>query len=201
MKDENIEKSVGTLYEGLILKKNHPSSKYYYVLILLRGMLLVGVNVFIDEIPLLQIIVMIFFNVFFMFYVCKTIEFESQYLTWANQIAEVFILIGEILSMTLCPRSLTAEFKESIGWIIIGLFSSILASQFAYGIYLQILAVIDLVKKAKVLLKKRRQRKVSPEIEGNNLTTETSPNILITEISARNMTMNENSGRVITLES
>jgi len=194
MKDLNIEKSVGTLYEGLVLQKDKPSQKYYYVIVLLRGMLLVGVNVFIDEIPEVQILTMIFFNIFFMFYICKTIEFESRYLTYTTQFAEVFILAGEILIMTLIPGGLTDEYTTLIGWLIIGLFSSILASQFAYGIYLQILAVIDLVKKAKALLKKK---KVSPVMERNNSTIETARKMIIPEISARDLTMNENFGRVI----
>lgn len=200
MKNPNIEKSVGTLYEGLVLNKDKPSQKYYYVIVLARGMLLVGVNVFIDEIPLLQIIVMALFNIFFAYYVCKKIEFESRYLTLANQIGEVFILIGEILIATLCPRSLTGEFEKLIGWLIIVLFSSVLIAQFAYGIYLQILALKDLVKKARDLLEKRRQRrKVAPVIEVN-FTVETSENRIMTENPPGNVTFRENFERIITIE-
>jgi len=200
MKDQKVKKSIGTLYEGLVLKKDQPLGKCYYVLILLRGILLVFVDVFLDEIPAAQIIIMTFFNVFLMVYVCQRIEFEARYLTWTNQIAEVFILIGEILIITLSPEGMTDEFRDLIGWIIIALFSMILALQFVYGIYLQTLALVGLVKKGRNLLKKKSQQKVSPDTS-ENTPIATSRNIIIAEISAGNMTINENCTRGITLES
>ena len=77
------------------------------------------VDVFIDTIPPVQIATMILFNLFFMYYVCQIIEFESRYLTWTSRIKEVIILIGEILIMVLHRQETTKVFRDLIGWIII----------------------------------------------------------------------------------
>ena len=67
-KNPNVENSVGTLYEGLRMNKYRAWRKYYYLIFLLRGILLVSVDAFLDSTPWLQVGSLIAFNVFFACY-------------------------------------------------------------------------------------------------------------------------------------
>lgn len=158
-KEPNIENSIGTLYEGLVMKKGQPYAKYYNLLILLRGMLLVFLDVFVDFWPIIQISTMIIFNLFFICYVWKMVEFESGYLTWTSKVKEALIFMGEVLISTLYHDDLNnKEFKDLLGWIIIGLFVLMLVLEVSYGIYLQIVAFRTFLKPTVALMKKRKKK-------------------------------------------
>ena len=197
-KEENIESSIGTLYEGLVMKKDKPSAKYYYLLILLRGMLLVFLDVFVDFWPIVQISCMIIFNLFFICYVWKIVEFESSYLTWASKMKEALIFMGEVLISTLYHEDHNnKEFEDLIGWVIIGLFVFMLVLEVSYGVYLQVVAFRIFFRKGVELLKKRKnKRRVqhNSEIsviksESSSISNESSPGK--SEIS---------SGKILTIE-
>ncbi len=159
LKNPSIENSIGTLFEGLVLKKEKPSGKYYYLLILFRGMLLVSVDVLADQYPIVQTTKMAIFNVFFVYFVWAIIKFESRYLNWTNRIKEVLILISEILFMTLCYQQ-NEKYRNIVGWLIISMLGLTLAMELLFGFYLQILAVRDFVKRIREHCRKKKRKLV-----------------------------------------
>ena len=60
LKKKDARDEYGTLYEGIELSQ--PPSKYYYLLILARGILLVVLIVFLESVPVLQVVPLIIFN-------------------------------------------------------------------------------------------------------------------------------------------
>ena len=176
LKEPHVENSIGTLFEGIVLKKEKPSGKYYYLLILFRGMLLVFVDVMADQFPIVQTTVMAVFNTFFVYFVWKVIKFQSRYLNWTNRIKEVLILIAEIFFMTLCYQQ-NEKYKNIVGWLIISMLGLTLAMELLFGFYLQILAVRDFVKRIREYYKKNKKVKVIAPMP----TEETSKNVLTTE--------------------
>ena len=185
LKDSRVEESIGTLFEGLLLKKEKPSGKYYYLFILFRGMLLVFMGVFVDHLPLVQTTIMALFNLCFVYYVCVVIEFQSRYLTWTNRIKEVLILLVELLFMALSSKNTTEEWRNLAGWVIICMLGVTLAMELLFGFYLQVLAARDFAKMMRELVKrmrencKKRKQRIDKEPAIQN--EETSRNILTIE--------------------
>ena len=127
---------------------------------------------------------MIIFNLLFAYYNIKVIEFESCYLTIANRIKEILILAAEIFMMLLCRKSLTDEFKDVIGWIVVVMLASILVMELGYGFYLQAIALKNGIKRLKNYCKKRKQKRAvqqEKEKEDPRIPTESSANMLTIE--------------------
>jgi len=178
LKDPHIEMSIGTLFEGLVFKKENAPAKYYYLLVLLRGMLLIFMIVFLDHFPIVQVAAMASFNVFFVFYVWKYIQFEYRYVTWTSRIKEVLIMMAEFLFMTLISDYNTENFRNIIGWIIIFMLGLTLTMELLFAFYLQILAVRmysrrvrDLMKKFREYCKERKQKKKKQQVKVHGIPT------------------------------
>ena len=160
LKDPIIENSIGTLFEGLRMKKYRAWGKYYYFIVLLRGVLLVFMDTFTDFLPSLQIGSLITFNMFFACYAWTVIEFESRYITWTTRIKEVLILMVEIFLLVLYVQEGEKPYEDMIGWIIIVTLGVVLAMEICYGVYLHILAVVELWTRIKKILCKKKKRKI-----------------------------------------
>ncbi|RYE39185.1 MAG: hypothetical protein EOP48_26085, partial [Sphingobacteriales bacterium] len=143
IKDENFENSVGTLYEGLKMKKYQSFSKFYYFIILLRGMLLAFLNIFVDNFPIIQVTSLIVFNVLLVGYVWKFIEFESRYLTWTSRVKEVLIFMAEVFIIALYDQD--QEYRDIVAWIIIMILGSVFIMDLFYALYLQGLTVKEMI--------------------------------------------------------
>ena len=176
LKNPSVENSIGTLFEGIVLKKDKPSGKYYYLLVLFRGMLLVSVDVLADEFPIVQTTIMMIFNVFFVYFVWTIIKFESRYLNWTNRIKEVLILVVEIFFMTLCYVQ-NEKYRNVVGWLITSMLGLTMVMELLFGFYLQALAVRDFVKRIREFFRKKKKKLVIAPVK----TEETSRSFTIVE--------------------
>ena len=108
----------GTLYEGILL--NNPASKYYYSLLLIRGVFILFVEIFIDNIPMMQIVLILYYNIYLVYYMFKQIRFENKKLTYMNQINQVLILLAECCVFGLHVEIGQEVFYNFFGWLLVG---------------------------------------------------------------------------------
>jgi len=143
---EPVRKVFGTLYEGISLKD--PESKYYNLLILARGVMLVTLVSFCQTIPILQITILIPFNAGLVYYLFKTTIFEDRYLNIVNKIKEILILLGEVGILCLNFKSSSEAYYDTLGWLITICFASALLIELGYMIVMQIYNLRTIKKKA-----------------------------------------------------
>jgi len=164
LKDPNIENSVGTLYEGIQMKKYQSYSRYYYLIILLRGLVQAFLNTFVDHEPVAQVLVLIGFNIFLACYIVQFIEFESKYLTWTAKIKEVIIFMAEIFILALYGQD--KDYKNIVGWIIIVMLGFALLLDLLYAFYLQVTGLKELYGQIRDLYKKiKKKQKIVPVVK------------------------------------
>lgn len=151
----------GTLYEGISLKKKQ-KGKYYHLLILIRGVLLMFMIAFFEISPVFQIIPLIFFNIGLIVYLSKLASFEDRHMNTVNKIKESLILMGEFGILMLNFNAKYPEYYSDVGWMIVGCLGGALAVELIYVLVLQIMGIKDLyhnVKKAFKLLFKKETKK------------------------------------------
>lgn len=130
----------GALYEGM--RVENKIGKYYYFIILLRGVLLLFLITFGERVPFLQIIPMIYFNaglVYFFFK--KQTVFSDLKLNNLNRVKEVLILVSEICIVFLNFRADSEEYYDVLGWLIVGSLGFVLITELVYLIGSQIFNV------------------------------------------------------------
>jgi len=143
---EPIRKMYGTLYEGISLKDQ--DAKYYNIIILIRGVLLVALITFCSKIPILQIVGLIPFNAGLVYFLFKVTVFEDRYLGIVNKIKEILILFGEIGILFLNFKSSSEAYYDTLGWLITLCFMTAMLIELVYMIALQIYNLRLIKKKA-----------------------------------------------------
>ena len=138
-----IKRIYGTLHEGVILKKS--TSKYFHIVILFRGLLLVCLISFFEDSPILQIIPLIFFNMGLIYYMIKEVDFEDKKLNVIIKVKEVLILFGEIGVMLLIPKTESDMYNEVVGWCIVGALGSGFFMELGYIIIIQIIGFKQII--------------------------------------------------------
>jgi len=139
LKKDLIKRIFGTLHEGIEL--NHSLSKYFHIIILFRGILLVFLVVFFEDYPLLQILPLIFFQIGLIYYMIKEVPFEDKKFNTITKIKEGLILLGEIGVIFLMFKSDNKEYYEIIGWVILIPFGIGFIIELGYVIILQIVEI------------------------------------------------------------
>ncbi len=164
LKVSKIEEVYGTLYEGVVLTGD--KTKYYNIIILLRGILVVALVSFFEAVPLFQIAPLILFNVSLVYYMFKQVPYEDKKLSKIVRIKEIFILCGELCIFCLLFGGQSQFYYDFIGYLVLGFLSSALAIEFIYMFALQIIELRNLpgnIKKSwhnlKGLIKKCCQKK------------------------------------------
>ena len=132
-----IKRIYGTLHEGVILKKS--SSKYFHIVILFRGLLLVCLVTLFDDSPKMQIILLIFFNIGLVYYMIREVPFEDKKFDVITKAKEVFILLGEIGILLLMFKTENKTYYEVVGWFIASVFGTAFFMELGYLIILQII--------------------------------------------------------------
>jgi len=130
-----VRRIYGTLYEGLHLKS---TAKYYHFIILFRGVSFVGILVFLDASPVMQILYTIFCNIFLLYYMFKVAALEDFKLNIIARIKEILILAGEICMLLLYADVDSEKFYDIVGWIMIGVLTSAVAIEIVYTFLTQI---------------------------------------------------------------
>ena len=143
-----VKVTCGTLYEGLKLRDS--LAKYYHLLIMLRGFLLVFLVVFLDIQPMLQVVPLILYNICILWYLFRKSVFEDSKMNIINKIKESLIVVGEILILCLCIEKKSNGYYQVLGWLALCTFT--LATLVELG-YLVIIQVIDLIRWIKKLIK------------------------------------------------
>jgi len=131
-----VRRIYGTLYEGLLLKNG--AAKYYHILILLRGVVFVGVLVFLGSAPVIQIIYTIFCNIFLIYYMFRAASLEDFKLNIIARIKEILILGGEICLLLLYAEVDSDKYYDTVGWIMVGTLTSAVAIEVVYTVFTQI---------------------------------------------------------------
>ena len=147
LKKSNIEKIYGTLYEGIVLAGG--STKYYNLIILLRGILGVCLVSFFEAVPLFQIAPLILFNFSLVYYLFKQVPFEDKKLTKIVRIKEIFILCAELCIFCLLFGGNSQFYYDFIGYLALGFLSTALAIEVIYMFALQIIELRNLPKNLK----------------------------------------------------
>jgi len=106
----------GALYEGIDL--NNCIAKYYNLLILLRGLVLIFLISFVDIEPLIQIIPLVGFNIGLVIYSALKTVFEDKYLNKINLLKEMAILIAEVGILFLYLNLGGETYNKILGWAI-----------------------------------------------------------------------------------
>ena len=155
-----IRRIYGTLYEGVILKN---TAKYYHLVILARGVLVVFLVTVFDDFPTLQIIPLIFYNFGFVYYLFNSATMEDPKLNIIIRIKEIFILIGEIGILFLSFQTTSESYYKLLGWIVVGFLCSSLLIEVSYMIILQVFGIKEIYRKAVSFY-----QKISNNFENNN---------------------------------
>ena len=151
LKKSHIEGVYGTLYEGIVLTGG--SSKYYHLVILFRGILMVCLVSFFEAIPLFQIAPLILFNASFVYYMFKEVPFEDPKLSKIVRVKEIFILCAELCIFCLLFGSQSRFYYDLIGYLVLGFLATGLAIEVIYMFALQIIALKNLPKNIKKMWK------------------------------------------------
>jgi len=141
-----------TLYEGINLSK--PYSKCYYLVILVRGCLLTCLIAFLEFSPILQIVPLILFNVFLIYYMLKQVTFTNKKLDLIFKLKEVFILIGECCILCLCFEEKSQNHYKKLGYITVFFLATPLAIEVIYMLILQIYEIKKIYLKIKEAVSK-----------------------------------------------
>ena len=149
LQEKSASEVYGTLYEGMDMQVE--SSKYYYFVVLMRGILLILLTVYVSSLPLLQIACLILFNVVFVYYLVKGARFEKSIQDKINKAKEVLILIIEICILCLFFKFKVKVYYQVLGWIIFGAVCLIILMDAGYLISLQVLGIPKLWAKVKAL--------------------------------------------------
>jgi len=147
LKKGPVEKMYGTLYEGLILSGK--TTKYYNIVILIRGILIVGLVAFWEEVPLFQIFPLILFNVCLVYYMFKQVPFEDKKLSKIVRIKEILILLAECCVFCLLFGGGSEFYYDFIGYLVLAFLSLGLAIEVIYMFTLQIMELKNLPKNLK----------------------------------------------------
>ena len=129
----------GTLYEGLALTT--PESKYYYISIMSRDVLMSLIITFGETLPLLQISVLIIYSIFLVYYVFKYVTFETKALNFINRTNQVLLLGVEICLLMLLFKFDSLLYYEITGWVIVSLLGLGLLIEVFYMIGLQLFGI------------------------------------------------------------
>ena len=138
LEEEALDKSFGTLYEGVKMIEN--SAKYYYLLIFLRGVFITLLVTYLQNIALLQILLLIFYNGYVIYYVFKCVQFKSRAVTILQRVNQILILIVELCILGLFVNIGTNPHYQILGWLIVGIIG------FAMGLELLYLIVLQCIK-------------------------------------------------------
>ena len=149
-----IRRIYGTLYEGISLNK--PTTKYYNLIILFRGLLLIFFVSFAESTPMLQIIPLIFLNAFLVYYMIKEVVFTNQKAYLVAKIKETLILLGEICILFLAVKTKNKNYYEIMGWLIVFFLGCSFLVEFIYLISIQISGIKEIIKKIQGFFKKIR---------------------------------------------
>ena len=147
-----VKRIFGSLHEGVTLTNS--LSKYYYIIVLLRGMFLIFVVCILDDYPIFQIVSLIFFNACFLHYLLKEVQFESSRLNIVVKFKETMIFLGEITILFLHVQTYNKEYYEIVGWLVVSLLGLAFLVEFVYIIGIQIFGIKELIKQIKKLKNK-----------------------------------------------
>ena len=167
LKEEGVEKIYGTLYEGINL--TDAAAKYYYLIILMRGVVITFVVTFVDSLLLLQIVILIFYNVFFVWYMFKCVVFKSRSLTIISRTNQLLILGAEIFILCLYFDTTSSLYYNIIGWLICGSLFIALMLELGYLGVVQIMKIKGIWRRAKQLWERLRRLVSKKEREKENM--------------------------------
>ena len=156
LKSEAAEKEYGTLYKDIELTND--ASKYYYIITLVRGIVINFLVTFVDSLPLMQVVVLIFYNMFFVWYLFKRVVLKSRALIIIYRINQILILGAEIFILCLAFETRYNLYYSILGWMISGSLLSALLLELGYLIVVQVIKIKGVWLKAKQLWKKIRDR-------------------------------------------
>ena len=184
LNEEDTEKKYGTLYEGV--KLTNDAAKYYYLIILIRGVVITFLVTFVDSLPLMQIVILIFYNIFFVWYIFKSVVFKTRALTIICRANQILILGAEIVILCLAFETSSMLYYNILGWLISGSLLLALVLELGYLGAVQIMNIKYVWQGAKnlwgrlrsVLTKGRKPktnvRRVRPSIQVRQRTNDTS---------------------------
>lgn len=163
-----VRRQYGTLYQGIVLERS-PTSKYYHLILFFRVVLLTILIALAEKIPMIQIIPMINYNLWFVYYLFTSASFEDKILNGINIFKETMILLGEICIFCICFEVKSLRYYNILGWIIVGSLGSAMGIELLYVIGMQfykigaiVRIIINLVKSVKFWIcnqfKQRRKR-------------------------------------------
>ena len=190
LKRKLITKIYGTLHEGISLKTS--TTKYYYMIILFRGVLLTFLIACMEDSPLLQIIPLIFYNIGFIIYLFRSVTFEIKILNIIIKVKELLILAGEFCIFLLVGKVESFDYYNVVGWVMVILLVSAVAVEACYILYIQIIGIKEIYQKLSKMLRsifsylsgfcKDDQKVVKietepPEISFNKLDSKSSNNL------------------------
>ena len=156
-KEKKIEKVYGTLVVNPEIESS--SAKYYDIILLLRNVLFAAMLVFVEAIPLAQILSLVIFNVLFVFYIHKKIRFEHPKETRKTIITEALLIpIGVLISLLLVKNQ-SENYYEILGWVITGIIAVIFVNEIIFVIQVEIETIKKLWGKARKFLKNRKAKK------------------------------------------
>lgn len=145
LKSKSIIKIYGTLYEGLQLKTSE--TKYYYLMILWRGILISLLVSFFEATPFIQIIPLVLYNIHFVYYLFQHVSFEQKAQNIIIRIKEILILSGEFCIFFLMLTTRHEYWNSLIGWIMIVVLGAAIAIESCYLLILQILGFKQIIRK------------------------------------------------------
>jgi len=145
------------------------STKYYNIVLLLRGILVVCLVNFFEAVPLFQIAPLILFNISLVYDMFYKVPFEDKKLTRIVRMKELFILFAELWVFCLLFGGKSQFYYDFIGYLALGFLSIALAIEVLCMFALQIIELRNLPKnikkswqKLKKFLEKCRKKKKPP---------------------------------------
>jgi len=149
---EHVRLMYETLYEGVNLSK--PYSKCYYLVLLVRGILLACLVTFLESSPVFQIVPLILFNVGLICYMLKQVHFTNKKLNFILKLKEVCVLIAECCILCLCAEINSQQYYQVLGYITVFFLATPLIIEVIYMMIMQIYGIPKIYKKIKEIVLK-----------------------------------------------
>jgi len=121
-----------------------------------RGILLVFLITFFQNIPTFQIVPLIIYNAALVYYTIKKVKFEDKKLDIIIKIKETLILFSEFGLFFLYIKVRSEDYYNIIGWLIVGLLFLAVGIELIYMLVLQIYDIKEIVNKFIKLCKEIR---------------------------------------------
>ena len=152
----------GTIYDGIKFN-DKGTGKYYYLVVMVRGILLTVLVALAETIPLVQIVGVLYLSIGVIIYLLKKTTFTNRGSNWVIKINEFVMMVIQLCMLCLHFEVKSKVFYQVFGWMMAILVTIGFSGPFVYYMGIQIFEINKIVKTISAWSKPRR---TPPSVQG-----------------------------------